>query len=135
MATNQEIIDKALQEIFVLVSGASASADESSDMLDMLNGMMAEWAVQDKDLNFPPQDTLGDTCPIPDWAEIGVITNLALEAAPSFDGQITPALVQKADRSRNTIETTLINLKLEGADMSHLPVGTGVSGFSILTDN
>lgn len=133
--TNQQVINKALQELYVLESGQSPSSDESSDVLALLNQMMAEWAVSDKDLNFPPQDTLSDTCPIPTWAERGVIASLAIEAAPMFDAVISSALVAKYEDGVTTITRTLINHNLEKTDMSHLPQGQGYGyRYNIETD-
>lgn len=131
--TNQELIDKSLYELAVLDSGDSATANDSADMLDILNGMMAMWALSDKDLQWPPQDTLSDTAPLPRWAEQGVIANLAVEAAPTFQMKVTPELIRKADLGAAAIARILINEKLEGADMSHLPLGRN-SRWNIETD-
>jgi len=132
--TNQELIDKALYEVGVLASGESASATDSADVLDILNSMMAEWSVGDMNLNFPPQDTLGDAAPIPTWAELGVIGSLAIYAAPSFQAAIPEALAVKTRRGINTILRTNINMKLKGSDMSHLPLGDRSAVWDINTN-
>ena len=134
MSTNQQIINQALLDLQVLESGQSPTADESSDMLTLLNQMMATWAVSDRNLNFPPQDTLSDTCPIPRWAEKGVVASLAIDAAPSFQAIVSPGLSQKYIDGMNVITRTLINQKLDNTDMSHLPQGSSSYRWDINTD-
>ncbi len=133
--TNQELIDKALSELHVLGSGESADATDSADAMDILNQMMAAWAVSDKDIQFFPQDTLGDTTPVPIWAEEAVISNLAIKLAPTFEAEVTPVLVQKASEGETVVARSVINIKLTNTDNSHLPLGGGFKrGRSILID-
>jgi len=134
--TNQELIDKALQEISAVDSGSSATAAESADMLDMLNSMMAKWSMDSMDLQFPPQDTLGDTCPIPTWAEEAVISNLAMTASPSFvSSYISPLLAAKASMGLLLVKRVCINSELRPVDLSYLPGGSATSSnYNINTD-
>lgn len=135
--TNQQLIDKALAEINVLTEGDSASAAQSSVMLTQLNQMMAMWSVNDMDLQFPPQDTLGDTAPIPSWAELGVIASLGILAAPTFaGGVVTNVLMDKARLGVGVIQKVLLLAKLKPVDLSYLPAGSGrySNSNSILTD-
>lgn len=120
---NQEIIDKALQELGVLDNGDSATTSDSNDMLDILNGMMLSWVVSDMDVGYAPQDTLSDTCPIPRWAEQAVISNLAVNAAPTFELSVTAELAVKASNGHNLVSRTVMNSTLQEANMSHLPQG------------
>lgn len=125
--TNQELIDKSLQEIGIVAEGDGASATASADALDILNGMMAAWAVQDADLQWPPQDTLGDTAPIPLWAEIAVISNLALNCLPTMGGFASDALIAKAKTGFDLVVRNCIYSKLKGVDLSYLPQGQASS--------
>lgn len=134
MTTNQNVIDLALAKIDVIEAGESANSTDSATALGLLNRMMAEWGQRDMDFNWFKQDTLGDTIPVPDWAEEGVISNLAVRAAVDFSAIVTPFLATEAMEGRRTIGNTLINLNLEQADMSHLPQGRD-SGRNILTDS
>ena len=133
MTTNQEVVDRAAMELGMIEESASLGDTDSTDALAVLNEMMFEWRVSDKDFNWFSQDTLGDTIPIPDWALKGVISNLAGECGPVFRAPIPADLSQKAEKGRNLITRTLMNLNLEPADMSHLPQGR-FSGRNILTD-
>jgi len=132
--TNQQIIDRALVALGVIEAGESANSTDSASSLADLNSMMAEWRESGRDLNWFSQDTLSDTCPIPDWAEIGVIHGLAVSLAAVFKAPITQGLAVKATNGVNGITRTLFNLNLEQADMSHMPQGRD-SGRNILTDS
>ena len=121
--TNQQIIDRAGFELGLVESGDSMDSTDTADALIDLNQMMAAWAVKDKDFKWPPQDTAGDVAPIPIWAEQGVISNLAVTMGPTFRSPIPADLHEKARLGRQTIGNTLVNLELEGSDMTHLPQG------------
>lgn len=122
--TNNEVIKKALQELGVVAFNGTATNSQAQDCLDILNGMMAEWEQQDIDINWFPQDTLSETCPIPRWAENGVISNLAVTASASFRAPLTEGLVQKATQGFNTIFHTVMKIKLQPSDMDHISKGS-----------
>jgi len=134
VSTNQQIIDRALIEIDVIEAGESANSTDSADALVDFNNMMAEWRESGRDLNWFSQDTLSETCPIPDWSERGVISALAVSTAATFSAVISPALAVKAQKGINGITRTLFNLNLKQADMTHMPQGRDY-GRNILTDS
>ena len=129
--TIQELINKAMLHIGAVKSGSDATPTESADMLSALNSMMAMWAKEDKDLQFPPQDTLTDTYPLPMWTEEPVIYNLSIRGATLFDLPIPADVAMMASNGQSFIAKTLINAKLESKDMTHMPGG---ESRSILTD-
>lgn len=131
--TLQQLIDQAAFLIGAVDSGQSATAAESADMLRSLNQMMSMWKQEDKDLQWPPQDTLTDTYPLPLWTEEAVIYNLAVRAATVFDLAVPPDVAAIAGNGERFITKTLINNNLKEKDMSHLPSGGGRN--SILTDS
>jgi len=133
MSTNNEIINKALQELAIVASGEAATAQDAADTLDILNSMMAEWEELDVNFNWFTQDTLSATSPIPKWAESGVISNLAVYAAPQLRAPLNDAIAIKADRGFKAISTVLINQKIQGIDLYHVPLGYAHDA-SILTD-
>ena len=120
MSTNQDAIDKALYELGVLEYGASADATDSADVLLDLNNMMAAWEVRDIDLNWFPQDTLTATLPVPKWAEKGVISNLAMDVAATFNVMPSQQLIKKAVDGMKAISNRSMNDKIQKADMTHL---------------
>lgn len=134
MPTNLQIIDQALQELGIVDHEGTATAKQAAIGLTHLNQMMYEWSVTDKDLHFAPQDTLSDTCPIPTWAEMAVVTNLAMHLSSPMRAPISPQLAGRAMLSTESLLRTLINLKNQGADMSHISQGSnGV--WDITTDS
>ena len=135
MATNQQILDRAAYELGYLDAGGSLGATDAADALAAYNSMMHRWKQEDKDFNWFTQDTLGDTAPIPVWAEDGVISSLARRLSTVFSVAPSAQLVQDARDGERTIANRLINEKLEGTDMSHLPLGSLGSRYDIETDN
>lgn len=129
----QELIDKSVLLFGGIDSGDSATTTESADMLSALNGMHAIWALDDKDLQWPPQDTLGDTYPLSLWTEEAVIYNLSVRGATLFNLPVPPDVAFIAREGEKFIAKTLINNKLLPRDMSHMPAGAG--RWSIFTDS
>ena len=123
--TNQELIDQALQALGYIEYGASADATDSADALDVANQMLHAWKYASKDLNWGTQVTLGDTAPIPDWAEEAVINNLGLKCATRFNVAPTAMLIADAREGAKLIERTLINQALDNVDNRHLHQGAG----------
>jgi hypothetical protein len=133
MSTNQQIIDRAAFELGYTESGSSVGATDSADAMTDLNNMMAQWRVSGRDFNWFSQDDLTAVCPIPDWSERGIISNLAVSLGAVFTIPVKGETAVKAKEGLNAITRTLINLNLKPADMSHLPQGRD-SGRNILTD-
>lgn len=131
--TNQELIERAMILIGALDSGGTPTSAELSDMLSALNQMMAMWAENDMNLQFPPQDTLGDTYPLQLWTEEPVAYNLAVRAATLFDLPVPPDVAFMANEGASFIAKKLINDALEPADLSHMPAGGG--RWNIITDS
>jgi hypothetical protein len=132
--TIQELINQAFFELEIVEAGSSADATDSADAMTILNQMLAAWKVSYMDLGWFAQDDLTATSPLPEWAEEGVISNLALKLASAFNAPVSAELAVKAREGRNLIARTLINLNLEGADMSHMAQGSVNSRYNIQTD-
>jgi hypothetical protein len=131
--TNQKMLDRAMFLIGNLEAGETTTAADSADLLAALNGMMAMWALEDKDLQYPPQDTLTDTFPLPLWTEEPIAYNLAMRAATLFSLPVPPDVAFIARSGEIFIAKTLINNKLLPLDMRHMPAGGG--RWSIVTDS
>ena len=137
MTTNLTIIEDSLREINVISEIDSASAEQGSFCLRRLNQMMEVWRENGIEIGWFAQSTTTDDIPIPDWAELGVTSALAIAVAPTYSASISPELAAIADISAGMILRKSLAEKLTGADMSHLPVGSGNYGGkrSILTDS
>lgn len=131
--TLQQAIDQAAFLIGAIDSGNSATPEESADMLRSWNQMFAMWKQDDKDLQWPPQDTLSDTYPLPMWTEEATIYNLAVRASTIFDLPVPPDVAFIAREGQAFIAKTLINNGLLSKDMSHMPAGGG--RWNIITDS
>ncbi len=131
--TIQQLIDQALFLIGAVESGNSATAAESADMIRSVNQMMTMWAMEDKDLKWPPQDTLTDTYPLELWTEEAVVYNLAVRGATLFNLSVPPDVAFIASEGQKFISKTLINNNTTPIDMSHMPYSG--NRWNILTDS
>lgn len=134
MSTNLQIISDALRSLNVINETETPSAEQGTLCLRELNQMMAEWSVSDMALGYGAQDSTSDTCPIPPWAESGVKYQLALKVAHYFGADPSVSTIAGAEAGLSVIQRALLNLKLQGVDMSHLSLGAGhYSNYNILT--
>jgi hypothetical protein len=122
---NSELIDSALREINVINENGSASAEQGEQCLDKLNALMAKWRVSDADFGWWKQTDLTADAPVPDWAEEAVISALAVRVAPQYGASISAELALVARDSLKTVKREVIKLKMDNADMSHMPIGAG----------
>lgn len=135
-STNLQIITDALRLLNVIDETETPSAEQGAHCLRQLNQMLAEWKdANGIDLGYFEQSSTAATCPIPAWAESGVYGKLALRVARHFGASVTVEAAALSDEGYTTILRTIMNLQLTGADMSHMPQGSGVygSGFDITT--
>lgn len=123
MSTNLEIITDAFIETNIFAAGESIPAADAQLALRRLNQLMAEWKEEGIDLGWVRQDTLGDTAPVPEWAERAVYTSLALQLLSAYQQPVSSTLAVIASEAKNAVVGRLQNLKLQGVDMSHLPLG------------
>ncbi len=134
--TNLQVINGALRDINVISEVEDASAEQGAHAIRKLNQLMEIWKEEDKDLGYFSQPDTTGTCPIPDWAELGVGAALSIVLAPKYGASISPELVAVADAAVNAIARKTISEKLDNQDMSHMPRGQGhfSSGYDITTD-
>lgn len=132
MSTNTQIITDAMRLFGALAEGETPSAEQSSDALRKLNQMMSTWEVDSIVLGYHAQTDATATCPIPDWAEEGVMGQLAIKLAPEYGKTLTPEAAKVATDGFELILRRCISLGMKGADMSHL--GAGGGWYNIQTD-
>ena len=133
--TNQELIDRALNELGYHEAGATADATDSADALTVANNMLHSWKYSGKDFNWFTQDTLSDVAPLPIWAHSSVITRLARRLATTFNIIPSQQLIVDAENANSHMSRTMLVLGLTGSDMSHLPQGSSQTGHNIETDS
>ena len=125
MATNLELINRALRDINVIAEGEDASAEQGSQSLTKLNNMLEMWREQGIDFGWYEQSATSGTAPVPDYAEYGVATNLAVLCAPQYGASVSMELAAIADRTYRFLLGKFQREALDNADMSHMPVGSG----------
>lgn len=133
MPTNTAMITDALKDIAIIADGQTASASEIADGLKALNQMMAAWSVNDMDVGYFPQDTASDACPIPVWAEEAVRANLALSLSRVFRVPVSAEVAMSASDGSALVAKQVINNKIEGVDMDHMPIGVSRIRYNIET--
>jgi len=135
MSTNLQIITDALGELGTTPASEGVSAEDGALSLRKLNQMMEAWEEDGIKLGYFAQTSTGDICPIPAWSERAVSLCLAVVLSASFSLPVSPELAANQDAAYTSLLRRLMNLKLQGVDMSHLPLGDGRlgSGYNILT--
>jgi len=125
MTTNIEIISDSLREINVISEVAEASSEQGKKGLRKLNQMLEIWRENDIDFGWFKQLSTTDVAPVPDWAELGVVSMLAIALAPTYGASVSAELGAVADTAYGMIQRKSISEKLDNTDMTQLPEGQG----------
>ena len=137
MTTNLKIIEDALKDINVLGETATASAEQGAHGIRKLNQMMASWRDADSiDLGYFPQTSTADTIPIPEWAELAVSSSLSVVLAPKYGASISDVAAAVVNSFYSSMLRRVQLTRLKPSDLSHMPRGSGASGYGwdVLTD-
>ncbi|QDP53232.1 MAG: hypothetical protein GOVbin7744_35 [Prokaryotic dsDNA virus sp.] len=134
---NVNLITDALREINVINEVQSASAEQGQQSLTKLNQFMEGLKENDIDFGWFEQSDIQDSCPVPDWARMAVTAGLAIVLAPQYGATLSPELFAKYDSAFSMLQRKSIAERLDNADMSHLPDGSGHFGsrYDINTDS
>lgn len=125
MSTNLQLINRALREINVIAENEEASSEQGSQCLVKLNNMLEMWKEVDIDFGWYTQSSTTGTAPVPDYAELAVVSSLAVLCAPQYGATVSMELAAVADRTYRMLLSKATREALENADMSHMPVGSG----------
>ena len=128
MSTNLELINRALRELNVIAENHNASAEQGSQCLTKLNNMLELWKEMGIDFGWYEQTSTAGTAPVPDYAELAVVNNLAIVCASQYGATASAELVAVADRAYSALLSKSIREQLDNADMSHMPSGSGHYG-------
>src|SRR3972149_3026504 len=99
MTTNIAVITDALRLLGVVSETETPGADQGAHALGRLNRMLAQWTEDDIELGYFAQSLTTADCPIPDWAERGVISKLAQDLRAVYPSSSLDASVH--DNSQN----------------------------------
>lgn len=130
MSTNADVIGDALREINVIGETDSVSAEQGAYGLRAMNDMIEAWTQNGINLGYFAQTSTTDTCPIPAWAKMGVVSALAIAMAPNYGKSISPELVAKATLAYAPISRNAALEAIQPLDDRHLPYGSGWAGSS-----
>jgi hypothetical protein len=116
MATNNEFISDALKMLGVLQETESASAEQSSDGLRILNDMMANLLADDVDVGYAPQSdpTIDNGINTEDRQAIKYL--LAVHMAPHYDRPVSATVgVFASDGMNKLLRNAAIRNPIESA--------------------
>ncbi len=124
MATVAQIVKASLQKILVQASEADIEASEAQDFIFTMNNFMLDLDANGVTLGYTAVSDLADEITIPTGALRGLIYNMAVEAAPEYNGTVTAALAQIAKEGLQTMRK--IGQPLGATEFpSTLPIGSG----------
>lgn len=117
MATLTEIGTKVLKRATVLDPRENPTANDSADVLEIINQMLAEWIEQDCDLSLTLPLSGSDT--ITDQLQISaIVSNAAMRVCNDFGVPVSQQLYDQAYSSKSTLQNsleTLANITLDQA--------------------
>ena len=126
--TKRDLVTAALAEIGLSSYAFDLSTDQLNQALIRLDAMIAEWNARGVKLGYPIPVSVGgsslsDDSGIPDSAWTAVITNLALQIAPSYGKNVSNQTLTTARQSWNTI-LALAATPIE-MNLGMIPLGSG----------
>ena len=124
MTTAAQVITQILNEINVRASESALEADEVQDAIFALNSYMASIAADGINLGYTEVENLGDPITVPSGAIMGMVANAAIMLAPTFDADVSQALVLKARQGLSAMRKLGVSI----SSMNYpdtLPVGSG----------
>jgi len=126
VTTNVAIIQQAYQIIGVVGESQTVSAEQGQTGLDTLNELMASLSTEDIDIGYFKQESTTDDCPIPEWAERGIVSKLAQELLAVYpSAQVIPKIMDDDTNGFAVIRRMCMNRKLVDQDTRYLGLGDG----------
>lgn len=124
MATVADIATLSFDWILQQDSVQPVTTNQLDKYILLLNNFMLGLEAENVILGYTPVTVSGDDVTVPDGALRGVIANMAVEIAPSYDGDVTPRLNEIAVTSLNQMR--ILGQTLEDTRYpSTLPIGSG----------
>lgn len=123
--TNADLIADALRELTVISEIQTPSAEQYAHALRKLNQVMAKALEDGVEIGYSPQTSASDTCPIPDYAELGVTLLLSIACASNYGATVSAELGATAASAWETILRTSISARMPVGRMLNRPRGEG----------
>lgn len=106
MANGTEIVHRTFLRLGIIDADENPGAKEVSHGLEALNGMLAQWVNEDCDLGLTLP--LSRTDAVTDAQQVEtIVNNLAVRLADDFSVQLKPETVDRAYRSKMTLQAQL----------------------------
>ena len=131
--TAKDVINDTLQELIVQANEQAIEAVEFNTAVRYMNRMMAEFAADGIPLGYSQVSNAADPITIPAGAINGLIYNLALHLATTYDVPVGPELAVKAASAKNV----MIKIASQISPTSYpgtLPIGSGNEGDAVYDD-
>lgn len=125
--TAYSIVKSALQEILVQSSEQPIEGDEFQDAVKYLNRMMAEFDAAGIALGYTQVSDPDDAITVADGAINGMIFNLAIRLAHTYDEPISPTLAIAASEALIAMRNVGVVMEQTGFGGT-LPIGSGNEG-------
>lgn len=123
METVTEVVSGALRLLEVRTAESAITPEEAEDGLVSLNDMMNEWNVDGIDIGYETLDEVEDELFVTLGSLGAIKSNLAIYIAPEYGRIVTPALFDRAKRSKRSLRASIPLNASQYPDS--LPIGSG----------
>jgi hypothetical protein len=122
--TAQSVISDILQEVLIQGAEQATRSVDFQTALRYMNRFMAEEDAMGTKLGWTNVVNASDPITIPSGAINGLIYNVALQIATSYDINVNPLLFEKAKKSLNVMRV-IGNVPPMASYPSTMPIGSG----------
>lgn len=124
METAQSVVSDILQELLIQGAEQATRSVDFQTAIRYMNRFMAEEDAMGTKLGWTTVSDAADAITIPDGTINGLIYNVALQLATSYDTNVNPLLFEKAKKSLNVMRV-LGNPAPKSSYPSTMPIGSG----------
>lgn len=129
MTTINTLVSDSLRLLGVMGETDSLSSEQGSLGLRVINRMLEQWTEEGVELGWFEQSDGTASAPLPKWSEMGVVSKLAQAMRAYYPASTLENWVMNDDlNGYGTLLRRVIQDQLEGADMTHMPSGSGKFG-------
>ena len=132
METVTEVVSGALRLLEVRTAESAITPEEAQDGLTALNDMMNEWNVDGIDIGYETLDEVEDELFVTLGSLGAIKSNLAIYIAPEYGRIVTPALIERAKRSKRSLRASIPLNRSQYPDS--LPIGSGNEDNNFVSD-
>lgn len=137
MTAINTLVSDSLRLLGVIGETDSLSSEQGALGLRVMNRMLEQWTEDGVELGWFEQSDGTQDAPLPKWAELGVVSRLAQALRAYYPASTLEPWVMNDDlNGYGSLLRKSVQEQMEGADMSHLPSGSGKfgAGYDITTD-